>query len=71
MSAARFDARVQWEGNQLHMQIEGVEGFKMTERFFLSRDGQRLFVIIRVGEQRKDEPVVGVNRVYDRVEGTR
>jgi hypothetical protein len=38
----------------------------MFETYFLSDDGNRLFVIIRIGEQTKNAPVVGVNRVYDR-----
>jgi hypothetical protein len=38
----------------------------MNELYFLSEDGRRLFVIIRVGEQRKDLRPTGVNRVYDR-----
>jgi hypothetical protein len=67
MGAAVFDARTSWQGLQLRKQISAAENFKMTETYFLSPDGQRLFVIIRVGEQRKDVPVVGVNRVYDRV----
>ena len=48
------------------MDMEAARGFKMFQTAFLSDDGNRLFVIIRVGEQKKDVPVVGVNRVYDR-----
>jgi hypothetical protein len=72
LGAARYDAQVSWRGPQLLKQIEGPYGFKMTETYFLSPDGQRLFVIIRVGKpkgsSRKDDPVIGVNRVYDKVE---
>ena len=39
----------------------------MTEIYFLSRDGQRLFVFLRVAKARPDGPTVGANRVYDRV----
>jgi hypothetical protein len=45
----------------------------MHETYFLSEDGKRLFVIIRVGdpptekEKEKGAQIVGVNRVYDRV----
>jgi hypothetical protein len=67
VGAARFEAQVRWVGNQLHKNIQAAPEFKMTESYFLSVDGQRLFVIIRVGEPKPGEPIVGVNRVYDRV----
>jgi hypothetical protein len=68
LGAARFDAETSWKGAQLVKRIKGRYGFRMTETYFLSADAQRLFVIIRIGETKKGEPVVGVNRVYDRVE---
>jgi hypothetical protein len=68
IGAAVFDARTTWQNGQLKKQITAAEDFKMAETYFLSDDGQRLFVIIRLGEQRKDLPVVGVNRVYDRIQ---
>jgi hypothetical protein len=68
LGAARFDAATSWDGAQLAKRITGRYGFKMTETYFVSGDGQRLFVIIRIGEAKKGEPVVGFNRVYDRVE---
>ena len=43
----------------------------MREIYFLSEDGKRLFVIVRVGDPKgkdPEAPVVGVNRVYDRVD---
>ena len=67
IGAAVFDAKTTWQDGQLKKQITAAEGFKMAETYFLSEDGQRLFVIIRIGEPRKDAPVQGVNRVYDRV----
>ena len=73
LGAASYDAKVHWEGNQLFKEIEGTRGFKMHETYFLSEDGKRLFVIIRVGdpptekEKEKGAQIVGVNRVYDRV----
>jgi hypothetical protein len=39
----------------------------MSETYFLSEDGQRLFVIIRIGDPRRPETMAGVNRVYDRI----
>jgi hypothetical protein len=70
LGAARFDAAVSWKGPQLLKRIDGPYGFHMTETYFLSPDGQRLFVIIRLGDPKpkKDDPIVGVNRVYDRIE---
>ncbi len=69
LGAAQYDAKVHWEGNQLIKEIEGARGFKMTETYFLSEDGKRLFVVIRVGDPSKDKntPIIGFNRVYDRV----
>jgi len=73
LGAASYDAKVHWEGNQLFKEIEGARGFKIHETYFLSEDGKRLFVVIRVGdtptekEKEKGAQIVGVNRVYDRV----
>jgi len=66
LSAARYDATLEWDGTQLRKHIEGPYGFRMTETYFLSADGRRLFVIVRIGEAKKDTPIVGFNRVYDR-----
>ena len=68
LGAARFDAAVEWNGPRLHKKIEGPYGFRMTETYFLSADARRLFIIIRIGEPKKDEPIVGFNRVYNRVD---
>lgn len=69
LSASRFEARASWDGAQLHKEIEGAGGFRMTETYFLSSDASRLFVVIRLGEDPPPDgmPVNGVNRVYDRV----
>jgi hypothetical protein len=67
LAAARFDARTAWDGKYIRKDIEGPNNFKMTETYFLSEDGQRLFVIIRIGDPRRPETMAGVNRVYDRV----
>jgi hypothetical protein len=64
--AAVFDARARWDGAVFKKEIEAARGFKMFETYFLSDDGNRLFVIVRIGPQSKNAPVVGVNRVYDR-----
>lgn len=67
LGAAVFDAKVTWDGGQLKMDIEGPDGLKITETYFLSEDGSRLFLIIRIGELNRDGRPVGVNRVYNRV----
>ena len=69
LGAANYDAKARWDGHQFYKDIEGVRGFKMHETYFLSEDGKRLFVIIRLGDPSKDKnaPIVGFNRVYDRV----
>jgi hypothetical protein len=67
LGAARFNAALEWTGTQLVKRIDAADGFRMTETYFLSEDGQRLFVILRVGSNRKNAPIMGVNRVYDRV----
>ena len=68
LGAARFNAALEWSGAQLIKRIDGADGFRMTETYFLSEDGRRLFVILRVGSDRKNAPVMGVNRVYDRID---
>jgi hypothetical protein len=67
LGAAQFDAKVRWTGAELKKDIQGSFGFRMSETYFLSTDGQRLFVIVRLGEQKPGAPIVGFNRVYDRV----
>lgn len=68
LAAAVFNAETTWVNGQLQKKITAAENFKMTETYRLSDDGSRLFVIIRLGEQRKDRPIVGVNRSYQRVQ---
>ena len=68
LGAALFDARTYWQDDQIRMDIEGPDGFRMSETWLLSEDGSKLFLIIRVGEPEKDARPVGVNRVYDRVQ---
>jgi hypothetical protein len=69
LGAARFNAATEWAaGAQLQKRIDAADGFRMTETYFLSEDARRLFVIVRVSSTRKNAPVMGVNRVYDRVE---
>jgi hypothetical protein len=47
--------------------MAGANSLKVVQTLFLSEDGSRLFVIIRVGDPVKGERPVGVNRVYDRI----
>jgi len=68
LGAARYQARVRWDGPQLIKEIEAPHGFKMTETYFLSSDGGRMFVVIRLSPPRKDGKPNGFNRVYDRVQ---
>lgn len=67
LGAAIFEAKTYWDGGQLKMDIEGPDGLKITETWFLNEDASRMYLIIRVGEPVKDEPPVGVNRVYNRI----
>jgi hypothetical protein len=67
LAASRFNAKLVWDGSQLRKEIDGGLGFKMTETYFLSPDARRLFVIVRVDRSRPDGPIVGADRVYDRV----
>ena len=66
IGAAQFEARARWDGAVFKKEIEAARGFRMYQTYFLSDDGTRMFVIIRLGEQTKNAAVVGVNRVYDR-----
>jgi hypothetical protein len=67
LGAAQYEARARWEVGQFHKDIEGANSFKMSELYFLSEDGARLYVVIRIGDPKKPEDLVGVNRVYDRI----
>lgn len=68
LGAALFEARSYWDHNQLKVEIDGPENLKISETWFLSDDGSRLFLIIRIGDPVKTTRPVGVNRVYDRVQ---
>lgn len=67
IGAARFEARAYWEGAQFRKDIEASNGFKMTELYLLSEDGKRLHVVIRLGDPKRPETGIGVNRIYDKV----
>jgi hypothetical protein len=67
LGASAFDARVSWDDSRLQRRIEGTFGFRMNETYFLSEDGDRLFIIMRVNELARGRPPVGADRVYDRV----
>ena len=69
LGAARFEARSLWTPTYFRKEIEGTNGFRMSETYFISEDGRRLFVIISIGDPKKPETMSGVNRVYDRVDG--
>jgi len=68
LAAARFEARSTWTDTYFRKDIEGANGFKMSETYFVSEDGRRLFVIIRIGDPKKPETLAGINRVYDRID---
>jgi hypothetical protein len=69
LGAAQYNAKAMWQGKQFRKEIEGPFGFRMTETYFLSGDGQRLFVIVRVGDPtKKDVVTIAINRVYDRID---
>jgi len=70
LSASKYDAKVAWEGPQLKRELSGGSGFKIFETYFLSEDGQRLFVVIRVKAPQRAGFIAGFNRVYDRVATT-
>jgi len=67
LSAARYEARGSWTDTYFRKDIQGANNFKMSETYFVSEDGRRLFVIIRIGDPKKPETLAGVNRVYDRI----
>lgn len=67
LGAAVFDARSVWNQHRFVVDIEGPEDLKISETWFLSEDGSRLFLVIRLGEPARGARPVGVNRVYDRV----
>jgi hypothetical protein len=68
IAASRFEIRSEWRDSQLIQHIEGGFDFKMSQTYFLSPDGERLFLMVRIGEPRRDAPQAGFNRVYDRVD---
>jgi hypothetical protein len=69
LGAAQYTAKTSWQGKQFRKEIEGPYGFKMTETFFLSTDGRRMFVILRIPDpNKKDMMTIAINRVYDRID---
>jgi hypothetical protein len=75
LGAAVFRAKTYWDRHELKKEIEGAEAFKLFETYFLSEDGRRLFVVLRLGDReqqgRNRTPINGYNRVYDRVTTSR
>lgn len=67
IGASEFFARVRWEDGRLRREVEGRFGFRMTETYFLSPNANRLFVIIRIGDQARGRLQAAVDRVYDRL----
>lgn len=70
LSASNFETKSIWQDGQLRVEVEAARGFRMRHTYFLSEDGNRLFMIVRVGDpkpDKPDDPVVGVDRIYDRV----
>jgi hypothetical protein len=67
LSAAVYEATGSWQDSAFRKVIHGANNFQMSETYFLSEDGQRLFVIIRIGDPKRPETMAGVNRVYDRI----
>ena len=68
LGAAQFEARAYWADARFSKEIEGSNGFRMRETYFLADEGQRLMVVVRVGDSRKPDSQFGVNRVFDRVQ---
>jgi len=68
LGAARFNATTSWADSRLEKKIDAADGFRMTETYFVDETARRLFVLLRVGSSRKGAPVMGVNRVYNRVD---
>jgi hypothetical protein len=67
LGASQFNARVAWHDSQLRQEIDGDYGFKMNETYFLSPDGKRLFVMLRVPTSGRNAAPIGADRIYDRV----
>lgn len=67
LSAAQYEATGSWQDSAFRKVIHGANNFQMSETYFLSEDGKRLFVIIRLGDPKRPETMAGVNRVYDRI----
>lgn len=67
LGASEFSARVRWDGDRLQRDIEGTFGFRISETYFLSPDGSRMFVMVRVGTPSRGRRAPGYDRVYDRV----
>ena len=67
LSAATYEASSTWQDSAFRKEIHGSNNFMMTETYFLSEDGRRLFVIVRIGDPRHPETMAGLNRVYDRI----
>ncbi len=68
LGAAVFQARAYWSGAEFHKDIEATGNFRMSEIYRLSESGTQLFVILRIGDAKKNTTLAGVNRVYDRVQ---
>jgi hypothetical protein len=70
ISASKYGASAVWDDQQLKRELAGGGGYKIFETYFLSEDGDRMFVIIRVKAPGRAQFIAGFNRVYDRIQAT-
>ncbi len=66
LAATEFDARSTWDGVRLTLNIEAYGGFRMSQVFQPSEDGQSLFVAMVVQKPTFTPPIKNVTRVYRR-----
>ena len=66
LAATEFEARTAWDGARLTIDIEAYGGFRMSQVYVPSEDGQSLFVAMVVQKPKFTPPIKNVTRVYRR-----
>jgi hypothetical protein len=66
LAATEFEARSTWDGVRLALDVEAYGGFRMSQVFQPSEDGQALFVAMVVQKPKFTPPIKNITRVYRR-----
>jgi len=66
LGATEFKVATRWSGVSLAQDVTAAGGFKMSQIFFPSEDGEALFIVIKIEKPKLTPPVKDIERAYMR-----